>query len=359
MSLATFPGRFIIPLDPTTPAITGNANWIQDAATEAVAMVFEAPGGLIRTVGFMVSTVTSAPTDQHTVRLETVDAATGLASGSLAGANTEGSILLNTTGFKTVTLTADASVAEGTKLAVVVTAPAANFGSIRLGSLQDIASVFPYCIITSGGKSAVLPLLLILDDSGVAMNVNTLPVSAFTANSYNSGSSPDRRGMRFQLPGPARLKGINLWIDADGDFDVVFYAADGVTPTVLASVDKDIRAGTAIGAMRIRFASPQTLAADTWYRVVILPTSVTSVGIVEMEVASAAYLDAFRGGTDFQWTEVAGAPALEADWTNVATSRLWAGLEFDQIDDGAAGSSTIHIATQAPAIITPRSVAGY
>lgn len=349
MSLTAIPGEgFRLPWTPQDVSLTGNLNFALDAANEQCAFVFAAPAGNIRTIGFYVATVTTAPTSAHDIRLETVDATTGLPTGTLVGTNTNGSATLNSTGWKEVTLTADASPTEGTSIAIVIKAPAANFGNIRPGTVSGIVQNFPYSVTTAGSKTTLIGACGVMLDDGTVPCVGTFPVSAFTSTTWNSGSNPDRRGFRFKLPGPARLRGAGLWIDADGAFNCVFYASDGATATTLTpspAADPDVRGSTAIGASTIRFTNPQTLAADTWYRCVLLPTSGSNIAVLRAQAGSAAWLGGLPGGVNFQWTQVNGAPANEAAWTNDDTSVLYGGLIFDQIDDGtgSGGGETSYV----------------
>jgi hypothetical protein len=341
MSMVDIPGGgFVIPAEPfLSPAPTGNANYVQDAANETVcAGIFDAPGGVIRTVGFNLATVTTIPTGNHDIRLETVDTTTGINSGSLISANANAALLLDTIGFKTVNLTADTTIARGTKVALVVRAPALNFGNIRIGTLQSFDNVFPYPVNTAGGKTAVMPNMVVLDTTGTALFTNTWPISATASNAFNSGTNPNRRGMRFKIPVSMRLAGAVLAIDADGDFDLVYYP-DGVTATVMASVDKDIRAGTASGMMRFLFGTPVTIPINTYVRLVVVPTSVTNVTFTEYQVSSSAIMGAMPGGSNFLFTTVNGVPAAEGDWTNSTTSRMAGALIFDQVDVSSGGSS--------------------
>ena len=219
-------------------------------------------------------------------------------------------------------------------------APGTNFGNIRMGSLQDINLTFPYLITVTTTKGGNQPVALVQMDDGSVPNLNMWPITAPVNNTWGSGTSPDRRGARFRLPGPARLSGIALYGDIDNPVDIVFYDSDGTTATVLASLISGYRAGTVGGPQKIIFNTKKTLLANTWYRLVFLPTSASSIVITELQLTSAAYQTGLPGGDSFMWTTVNGAPGSEAAWTNTTTSRMYGGLVFDQIDDGASVNTT-------------------
>lgn len=330
------------------PDITGAVTYQMNAANEQCGCVVQIPVACnVRYVSFFIDTVTSAPSDNHEFRLETVDAATGLSTGTLIGTNTNGTILLNTTGWKTVTLTADAVLTAGQYLAMIVKAPAANFGDIRLGSFSDDQVLFPYALAApSAGSVQTGSLLAALEtDTNVVLPLDLFPISSITGRAINTGTAVKRGAIRFRLPVPARVSGWHLWADLDGDFDVVFYDSDGVTATTLYTFDKDRRGSTGPNAQRIKFTTPKTLLANTWYRVAIVPSSATSVTFYTMDVNAAKYLQARPGGEDIHYSTAGGVPSAEGDWTQVTTSRIFASLFFDQMDNGvgSGGGEVSHV----------------
>jgi hypothetical protein len=329
------------------PTITGGVGNLIDAAGEKTGIVFQVPRtGNIRYVSFVVATVGSAPTGVHDVRLETVDAATGLATGTLVGTNTNNTQLLNTTGWKTVQLTADASVTEGQMVALMVVAPGANFGAIRTGSFTNFEGAqVPYSLLApAGGTRSQIgaPMAVEYDDATIPVLQTSWPASSITAQTYQSGTNPNRRGIIFSVPFACRLSGCVASLNATGDFNVVFYATDGVTATTVATSDKDVRAGV-VGKNTIDFTTKPTLVANTPYRLVFVPTTATTMTLYTMTLSASKYLAGFPGGTAIYQTTVNGAPAAEGDWTQTDTSRPLIGLMFDQVDDGtgAPGGSEV------------------
>lgn len=343
MAFVTIPGGgFTHPWTPVDLTLAGNLNFVLDAAGEQCAFIFQAPAGTIRKIGFRVATVTSAPTGNHDIRLETVDLSTGLPTGTLVGTNTNAAALLNSTGWKEVTLTADATPTEGDLIAIVIKAPATNFGNIRPATLAGIVQNLPYSVTTAGGKTTLIGACGVMLDDGTVPNVGTWPINAINSVSWDSADNPDRRGFRFKVPGTVRLGGLRAWVDADGLFDLLFYDSNGTSvTTVKANVDPDARGSTSVGEHLIRLtgANCQELDAETWYRLVLLPTTSNNIALSEIQVGAAAWLGGLPGGVNMHWTQVNGAPANEAAWTNTTTSVPYGGLIFDQIDDGTGAGS--------------------
>ena len=353
MALQTIAGGLWLPNYPgsasNAPNI-GGSDFVMDAASERVFAVFSAPKtGNISKVGFRVQTVTSAPTGVHDIRIETVDATTGLNTGTLVEANANATTTLDTVGWKLITLTDSCAVTAGQIIAVGVVAPAANFGNIALASYADDTLVrFPYTILTSGVKSAgISPIFTFEYSDGSYECVQGIwPYSVINSRTtHNSGSAPDRRGLRFRIPFKARLAGCWVWTDPDGDFDIVHYAADGTTATVMHSHDKDIVAANSAGVMRFRFATTKTIEKNTDYRLVVMPTTATNVTVYDADVNAAADLNALEGGSNFHLTTANDTPTVEGDWTQTLTARPFMGLYLDQFDDAVqvGGGSTMFI----------------
>lgn len=318
---------------------------ITDAANEEVGFVFRAPkSGNIRKVHFQVHTVTSAPTSNHTVSIQTVDLTTGLNSGTIVGGGSPASVtaLLDTPGWKTLTLTNDAAVTIGTPYAIVVKAPATNFGNIGLTHFPDEGGDYPYTLVAGAkGSSATSGVFSVEYSDGTFEVIPGIwPISVVNTRTFNSSSNPNRRALRFKWPGPTRLIGCRIVIDADGDFDIVFYGSDGATATTLLSVDKDIRAGSAATMQHLRFDTYATIQANTFYRLALVPGA-SNISIYDADVASAAILDAMPGGQNFHLSTADGPPANEAAWTQTLTNRPFIYPIFDQIDDGTGGGGVV------------------
>lgn len=350
MALVTIPGGSYIPSYPSSivglPNLLGTL-YVMDAASEGVGPIIRIPkAGTITKVGFMVQTVTTAPTANHDITIEGVSATTGLADGVPIG-TIVGGALLNTTGWKLVTLTTTPTVTKGQLVAIRVKSPAVNFGSIGLATFNDMANVgFPYHDLRGAkGVSQSACCTLEYSDGSYAVVEGLFPYSVINSQVFNSSTTPNRRALRFKRPDRSRLAGMWLWAAIANDLDIVLYAANGVTATTLLSIDKDqVGSGSAV-LHKLPFDVTQIIEPDTYYRVAIVPTTTLNNTIYDVDVNAAADLDALSGGQGFHLSTANGAPAAEADWTQTLTNRPFMGLWFDQFDDGVGVSGPVGRAT--------------
>lgn len=155
---------------------------------------------------------------------------------------------------------------------------------------------------------------------------------------YNSGSTPDERGIMFQFPFKCAVGGAWFVADVDNVADLVLYDSDGSTPLATCSLDPDVRGTTSGSPSFARFASDITLSAGTNYRLVLKPTSGSSIGIREFTINAAAIMDSFEGGQSIHHTSRTDAGA----WTQDTSRRAFMGLLVTQLsDDVGAGGTTI------------------
>lgn len=310
-----------------------------DAGDEACGMVFRASkAGTINTIVYGTRAVTTGATLD--VRLETVDATTGGPTGTLFGANTNGASVVASSDdnvLKTVTLTTGASVSKGDLIAVRIVNPSASPGTLVIAGEARTVYSFPYgfTLLPALAKTTALPTLGIGYDDGTFGQVHgTAPWSAITGTTFNSGSTPDERGLYFQVPFSCRVAGTWGLLSGTGDCDLILYDSDGTTVIATASLDKDVVAGTAGNPLSlVTFAASPTLSASTNYRLVVKPTSVTNTTLYDADVGSAAQMDAFDGGQNFHYTQRTDAGA----WTQTTTKRPFLGLMIDAIDTGSGG----------------------
>lgn len=314
-----------------------------DAANEKGGFVLRiTAAGNISKILWGVRTVTTGATVD--VRLETVDAATGLPTGTLWAANTNGAQVVNSTDDDTqfiTTLTAAATVAVGDWVAVVISNPGASFGNMLIRAMQDESMDNAYCCqyVASWAKNDIgSPVVgFEYDDGSYPLIEGCWPLSnAATLTTYANSSTPDVRGLYFSLPFVARVKGWWGIIDLDGPADVKLIDSDGVTALLTSSLDPDIRVNTVSGLLSGCFSGTQVLSANTVYRLVLEPTSTTNIGLNELDVSAAAVMNALHGGSLFYHTS-AKNPTGTGSWTNTTTKRPYLGLILDGFDDGAGG----------------------
>jgi hypothetical protein len=311
--------------------------FVLDAANEKAGMIFTVPkAGTISKVGFTTRTVTTGATVD--VRIETVGG-DGFPTGTLWATNTNGAQVIadaNDNTWFLKSLTAGAVVAEGDIIAVVVVTPSG--GNMEIGRARFDEYMFPYTAhFTSSWAKATntgTPLVALeYNDGSYGVADGVYPITSITAVSYNSGSTPDEKGLILSLP--FKCRAIGAWAKcsptAGGTMRYKLYDSDG--STVLAqtpSLDQDIILSTDGNNYHCRFTSAVTLQKDAAYRLTILPETATDVQPMGFGVNAAAIMDSFCGGQNIHLTTRTDG----GSWSQTATERLAMGLLIDQFDDG-------------------------
>lgn len=357
MAIQTIPGRLLLP--PMVTQVSG-VSFTQVATliadTALAAFVVQAPKtGNIRKVRVGTRTITTGGTAD--VRLETVDATTGHPSGTLWGTTTNGSWVIangDDNVFVTTTLTADAAVVAGDTLAVCVKV-ATGFSGQMLAALALNAgadSHFPYFRFFNGtswaGTGSGYPMLMFeYDDGSYATPAGCFPAGALTAAAPSTATTPDVWAARFQLPWPARVIGCEVVVGATGDTAIRLVEASyhqGNQTGILADfvIDDDVMDQAATALHRIIFDTPATLAANTWYRLIVEPVTATAgAGPHDIEVPSLAALD---GWVSQNWhLSSAKDPTGDGSWTNFNSGTfrapIFMSLLIDGFDDAVAPAS--------------------
>jgi hypothetical protein len=208
-------------------------------------------------------------------------------------------------------------------MASLVTSMQLNLPQISTaGSYSLISGRLPYAALrySDGTYCPIAP-------GGVAYGIGS------TISSYTTGE----KGIRFRLPYTARVSGFWASFDPDVDFTVNLY------------VDATAPGGTAIRSLAIatnrfvqknavvsqfNFSSSVTLAADTWYRLVGVPSGSPGIRYQINTIPSAAYAAAVA--TDHYQTESSGV-----NWVDTTTILPQIGVVIDGLDDGAGSGGLI------------------
>jgi hypothetical protein len=358
MAVVSLP-TFYMPMRPAgitaAPSFTTTALTI-DAADEGAGFLVQAPKtGNIRKVGWATRTVTTGATLD--VRLETVDqsATPAVPTGTLWGTTTNGSQVVanadDNVWFLT-SLTADAAVTMGDVLAVVIKNPTASFGNLQIsGFADDSDTEFPYCLLNTGVSPAAswaaataAPVLAFEYDDGTYEYVHGCwPIKGtITAHTFSTASTPDAVGLRFKTSIPLRICGFWVYVDSDADFSVklvseAYHQANATGILASKSLDKDLTKGTNAAPQTHSFTAKYTTTADTWYRLIVEPTSGSNLSIYDFDVNTLALLDAFAGQNWHLTT--AKDPTADGSWTNYnsGTFRVpFLGLAVDGADAGGS-----------------------
>lgn len=308
-----------IPLwDITSNSVTmsvASSGFVIDAASEKAGLIMQAPKtGSVDKIGFYVGAHTTGATLD--ARVETVSATTGMPSGTLFGTNTSGTVATTATGWYEVTLTAAANVTIGDNLALVVAQPSSSPGNCAIGDLvnyfgQSSSNGLPYGanFVSSWAVASTYrrPLIFLgYDDSTYGFCPLNMPVTAVNAAyTFNSTSTPDEVGNRFNALVPMRIVGARAYINpaADSrDYTLKFYDNAG---TLLASrtIDTAIASGGTYLWFDLLFTAPVDISAGV-HRMTILPTTASNIGTGHLTISSATGARyAMPGGVDTYWTE--------------------------------------------------------
>lgn len=352
-------GPYLLP-DPIRTGSNGVAfittNGLIDAAAEKFAFIFDYPkDGTIDTIEFSLGAVTQAPGNGLKVSLQDVSASTGDPDGVVDQ-------------FRVVTagLTPGAWVApglitsDGTDGGVKRTvtkglqgAAVGEFASFSAGDSLSLSTInssadsfhqrpYPDYFTAAWAKSsaAISSVALKYSDGSYAHIPGFVAYKAINTRTFGSGSSPNERALYFKSPVPLRVGG--AWVriavtSAAADFTITLYDSDGVTPLATATVDASLLVTTVGRNGVFRFASDVTLAANTFYRLAIKPTTATTIAITDFDVNTAAIMDAHECGQSMYASSRTGAGA----WTEVTTTRPHMGLLVTGNDDGATPAASV------------------
>lgn len=322
------------------------------AASAGYACVFQVPRtGSIRTIRFATLTVTSGATVD--VRLETVDLATGDPSGTLWGTTTNASVVIanaddNT--FFSATLTADAAATVGEFMALAIKNPGASFGSMSLSGVNvGTDANLPYGDSFSGAaytKTNVFLTFALEYSDGVIVPVPGIlpPSTSQTALTVSTSTTPDVVGNLFTALAPMRVGGAWVFLDRDGDIHVrlvntAYNQGAGTGILATAFLDVNVRRDAAQRPTPVLFQAPYDLVQGTNYRLIVEPSTTTSVSFPYYNTATANCLNAVGGGGCLT---TAKDPTGNGDWTNYNSGTFrWApmGLLVGGIDNAVPPST--------------------
>lgn len=204
-----------------------------------------------------------------------------------------------------------------------------------------------YCSLYDGSnwsKTGVgaVPIIALKYDDGNYYHIhpNVYPMSVQTAQTYNTGSSPDEYAMRFQVPFACEVDG--CWfrgILGSGGADLVLYdSGSSVLQTI--SLDKDIvESNSRDTGHWHRFPTVQALSANTTYRLALKPTSGSNTQLQIVTVNAAGHLRAWEGGTECYLSERTDAGA----WTDTTTKRPYMGLTLTGVDTSSGGGEHSYV----------------
>lgn len=212
MALQTIPGFIPIPRH-YAHLPTGLSNMLIDAADEEAAAVFYVgKTGTISKVGFLTGTVTTGATVK--AALKTVDLANGDPTGTLLAVGSEVSVVIadaDDDKWFLETLDTAVAVTKGDLIAMSIINPSASFGNINIRNLRFDRTDFPYQDLFTGTwtKGDRKPCFALeYSDGSYAVQLGLWPVTSTPTPTFNNGTTPDERGLKFRLPFPVRVTGV-------------------------------------------------------------------------------------------------------------------------------------------------------
>ena len=338
MALQSVGGLIDIP-SPWSYGSSGTNIAMNDSGDVAAA-VFQAPlTGNIDQILFATGTVTTSDTIAGT--FVTVDSS-GDPTSTAFGSAVKGTVsAAASTTIYPITLATPAAVTQGNTLALKLSFDSYVAGNLNIqymvGAGQGSGGInFPYATsITSGGvytKSAAgMPNFAIRYEGGTYHALHSIPALICTAPTVGSGSTPNHIGNLFTPAFSMKVKGFWAAVDIDNAADMILYDSDGSTVLETHTFTTGHRAGTSLAMHRHFFSSDRTLTAGQTYRVVLKPTSASTVGY-GLQTGNASYADALNmmsmGTTCYQTT--CTSPGT---WTNNTHIRVSIGLIVSQLSD--------------------------
>jgi hypothetical protein len=331
-----------------TSSFYDNTTLLVDAAGERAAFIFRAPAtGTLKKVAFR----TGAVTQNQTIRVsfQDVTPGTGFPDGvvdqyrDVPILDTDDHVpietgIISSDGTDGGTLR---SVTRGELLAVVFEHPFNTGNVFRLSQVSsgNDASGSAYFALYTTSWSKILNLVpamaLIYDDAGqdrCRYFPDAVPCTqGYTFMGFNSASSNPRRGLKFRLPFSATLVGAMLRLRSAGNFEVKLYDSDGQTVLLTQTVLSATTDTSFVRWHHVKFNGEASLAKETYYYLLVEPTTTTSVELHYMDVPPGKeyYLDQMDGGRDFHYAERStGAP------TAITTRRPLISLDIASVDDG-------------------------
>jgi hypothetical protein len=353
MSLITVP-EFYFPDLPSTvsaaPTVAGAATLDLNGASQWVAFVFSCPKTVtVDSVFFRVNSATTGCT--ATVRIETVDTATGLPSGNLphANATTTVSIASGAANYE-VTFPGTFTLTKGTLYAIYIGAPTSvtTPSAILFSTFSDDGGDIgmPYALdfdASASYRDTLCPSMAIGTTGSSSFYIEKLwPITAAAMDSFASTSSPDTIGNKITIKAPLRVCGAWAWLDLDEGANVKLYNTDGSTVLGSGIAYPNVPPSTAQLINVFQFSSPVELATGDYY-LAVEATTTTNIGIGSITFSDARWRSASPiGGADFCYTSCTQTPTSTGSWTTTPTKQAFIGLIVDGIE-GGGGGETSHV----------------
>lgn len=354
MSFVTVP-QYLWPRVPTNqtgaPSIVSSSLYNINGVGEYVAWVFSMPE--TATISKCFWAIASATTGCTCLaRVETVDTATGLPTGTLAHANASQSVVIASGAANyEITFPGTFSLSQGTIYALVIAQSSGTPVAIQPASFSDDNSQtgLPYVVDFDASAAARFTAALCVglgkSGGGGVPLIHAWPISGVGMDFYQATDTPDTIGNSITTSAPMRVAGVWAWIDADSTGTIKLYAADGSTVLGSAAIDTNIPPSNSAYLNYCYFTTSIELPAGTYY-LAAEATGGANIGLAYCDFTSADWLGASpMGGDAVVYATCTQTPANTASWTTTSTRQAFIGMIIDGIESGGGGGGgeTSHV----------------
>lgn len=345
------------------PSVFGStgASALLDAAEEFVVQVIYIPKtGTLKRIGWRTGAVASGYVLK--ISVETVASVVGQpvattnAGKTLYTANAESADITALTGngiiYTAINETTGISVTAGDLVSVTwrllsttggsvnIRVPSGTLGHDILTAYQGLTYSATYLGSTWNGIQNSPLLSLIYSDGFVPLQYSQVPCDANNLT-YKSAANA-YTGVKFQLPYKCRITGVSVYVDLDGDAEVILYDSDEYTvlagPISLSNLKK---ASTSVRWLDIVLPSKVTIEANTNYRLIVRATTSTSIlltNFTAVDDATYSGYNAFPEGNKTCLTRRSSAPSSgDHTWTDTTADKPSISFLIDGIDTGSSG----------------------
>ena len=337
MALQDVDGILPLPIWPgNASGAPGSQSKQINADGEKVAFILRiAKSGTLHLVGFRCGTVPVAETLKVSFQNvsagdpdETIDefrtvtpiADTWILTGILSDDGTDGGV--------------KRSVTKGDLLAIVIEFDAFSAGNVLIESdnIDEGPSSFAYIRQkfppSTWSDFAFKPnIYLEYSDGSSAYHNGTAVFNTFTTTTFNSGSTPDERALRFTVPYKCRVSGAWVWMNLTAAADVVLY--QGTTAQLTVSLAAGETGDASAHIFMLDFPGTLVLNTGTVYYIAVKPGG-SNVSVYQANFPAAKYQDSHIGGQALHLATRVDAGA----WSPDTAVRPYLGVLFDQFDDG-------------------------
>ena len=313
----------------------------------------------IRKVHFRCGAVTLNVLSTFTVSLQDVSATAGAPYQPDGTQDQTANMTLTANAWNTTgNLSADRAVnlsvygpgaANSRMLAVVFTNTFTALDSIIISSLSTLGNQNPFNLIGGAGilntgtwaaVNLTSPILAFeCDDGTFAFMEGAFPISALGSATTANNASLRAIGVRYTVPTTRKIDRAGLVVQipngCDGALEI--YQSGNNTPLVSVTIDND----AVIVANTQRYAvanfQPIEQVANTVYRLVYTPSTVTAATVPHFDVNAAGLMDGLYLGQEAHYTTASDTPPTA--WTETTTRRPYFVLGFSAFHDGSGGGT--------------------